>query len=203
MDNDLKLPFFNDVEGDVKYQFGDVINSVTLHTIRHQKLTTINSHYKTVYSDFNNVRNEIINNTRNLFTKHKYLNSLKIRTIDEVKKENILSKIDIKNNENLDFFSYDSEYNKLEYDNLYILKYINKMNVRILNIHSEDLMFLCVDIKFYFPEIKIILCLSENLSGKNLILLNYIDVVYCNDSIIKNIKTKDILLDKNPKYIIN
>ena len=62
IDNDLTLPFFNNIEKDVEMEYGDVYNTCVIQT-NHCETDVINKVFNEVYDDFNLIKQTIINNT--------------------------------------------------------------------------------------------------------------------------------------------
>lgn len=74
IDNNLTLPFFNDMSKDIETEYGDIFNSCNIHK-HHRSGCIINQHFTKVYDSFNEVKTRIIDNTKKLFVDHLYNNS--------------------------------------------------------------------------------------------------------------------------------
>lgn len=161
IDGDLTLPFFNDFKEDIKLEYGDVINNCVFH-VNHCSTNKITKHFKLVYDDFNLIKQTIIDNTNKLFNNHEYINN---KTL---------------NNYNLFFTNNKSN---LFDKTIFFLKYINNEKIKNLYITDENFLLFCVDVKFYFKDINIYFYINKELENKNIILLNYVNTVYCLNSI--------------------
>lgn len=154
----LLLPFFNKIEDDVMHEYGDVINNVCIH-LNHKRTKIFKVHYSKMYAKFESIINKGKKNTINYFMKNKtyeYKNTCTIRKNMEFK--NILD----------------------------VLKYINKNNVNTLFIFDEQFLKYCISIKYYFPQIQIILYVYDIVNDKNKIFLNYVDKIRVLNEEIKN-----------------
>lgn len=151
--NDLFLPFFNKLEHDVVLEYGDVINNCLIH-INHGNagIISIQSHWKTVYDKFNEIKERAIDRTKKLvLTNSHYDGSEKIKLDGTL------------------IFS----------DDLEILKYISLNNIGTIFIYNYThyIYHLC-SIKYYFPNIKIHLYITQGVFDKSIVLhLNYVDKV--------------------------
>lgn len=157
IDDDLTLPFFNEMEKDVEIEYGDVYNNVVLN-INHRKGFFINEEFNKIYKCFNDIKCEIIDKTSDLFKNHKY-------------NENITL-------ENYDDFFLDFKYEDLYNRSIVFMKYIYTRNAKHLYILDQRFLIFCVDLKFYFNNIKISFYVTCKLENKNEILLNYVDNVF-------------------------
>jgi hypothetical protein len=187
IDDNLTLPFFNNVGKYIEKEYGDVLNTCVFH-INHSAALTIKDHYLKVYNSFYIIKNKIISNTKKMFDNHVYINDVNL--IDYKKK--------FENNEEL-LDDPDSKVSK----SINFLKYIKNTNAKILNIMDEDFLIFCPDIKFYFKNIVINFYMTSNIDSKNIILLNYIDnIFYSSDENITYLKNYDILLLNKPNMVI-
>jgi len=82
IDNDLTLPFFNNINKYVEKEYGDVINTCVFH-INHRNTFTVKGNYSNVYNSFDSIKNKIISKTENLFDSHIYKNDVTL--IDNTK----------------------------------------------------------------------------------------------------------------------
>ncbi len=158
IDDDLNLPFFNDINQDIKKEYGDVFNSCYIH-INHAKGNEIKHHFTEVYEGFNKVKQCIINNGKKLFDNHKYINNE-----THYDYNNFINQFEFKENEVLNHIS--------------ILKYIKNKQIKTWNIMDEKFLIFCPDIKYYFKDIIINFYMLGNIDKKNLILFNYVDNIY-------------------------
>jgi glycerol-3-phosphate cytidylyltransferase len=184
IDGDLTIPFFNKIEEDLNIEYGDVTNICKIH-INHKNKLTINAHYTEVYQVFNKLKNNIIDNMKKKFDNHAYISNL---TLTDYK---------------------DNLYTNLYDKHIQLLKYIKKKNLKVLSLIDEKYLIYCPDIKFYFPHIIINFYMTKLLQDKNLILLNYVDSIFCStQKLIDNLnnytslfyyynKLKSLLLSKN------
>jgi glycerol-3-phosphate cytidylyltransferase len=169
----LILPFFNKIEEDVLHEYGDVINNVCIH-INHRRTKIFKEHFSKIYDKFNSILNKAKKNTINLFTKNKNYEYLNNRTLK----------------------------NNMEFKSIFdILKYININNVSILFILDEKFLKYCISIKYYFPQIKIILYVFNAINNENKIFLNNIDIIRIPNDGIKNIyNNPDIIYINKPTF---
>jgi len=159
IDHDLTLPFFNNINEDIKIEYGDIFDTSIFH-VKHRSQLTIKEHYNIVYEAFNDIKEKIINNTKLLFENHKYEDNETLDNYDEfIKQFN---------------FGKNSTLNNIEF-----LKYIKQHNVKTLHILDENFLIFCPDIKFYFEDINIHFYMINNIDTKNIILLNFIDTIFC------------------------
>lgn len=180
IDNNLTLPFFNDMSKDIEIEYGNVFDTCIIN-INHEDGCKINQHFTKVYDSFNYVKNRIINNAKNLFVEHEYN---KIET----------------------HYDYDKFINQFQFgenevlNHIAVLKYIKDKNIKIWNIKNERFLIFCPDIKYYFEHITINFYLGK-IEKKNLILLNYVDnIFYSKKKYIDNIQKEiDIMVLNKPK----
>lgn len=142
----IKLPFFNEVEKDVQLEYGDIFNKCILH-IRHKPSGIINGPWEDTYQYFY----RLIENAKENVKKIIYINP-------NYKPEKTM-KLDI---------GYNSIYE--------IMKYISKNNIGIIFVLSLKFIKHLQSIKYYYPNIKIILYLFEN-TKMLATYLNYVDEV--------------------------
>lgn len=175
----LYLPFFNNVEEEVKLTYGDVINKVVIY-VAHSSLgrITINEHWEKVYEEFNKFKDKAIQNTKKQIFKNKqYIGD---------------KKLTIRCNNN-----------NLKYDEISILEYINKNNIGILYIEDEDFLKYCCVVKFYYPNIMINYYMYDYINVKNIFNLNYVSNVYCsNQNLLNQIDDQDIIYNEKPNFKI-
>jgi glycerol-3-phosphate cytidylyltransferase len=158
IDNNLTLPFFNDISKDIEIEYGDVFNTCSIH-INHSSKCKINHHFSEVYDVFNNIKNRIINNTKILFDNHLYNN----------------------NETHCDYDNFIHQFKfekKCVLNHIAVLKYIKDKNIKTWNIMDEKFLIFCPDIKYYFKHIQINFYVLNKIENKNYILLNYVDNVF-------------------------
>lgn len=181
IDNNLTLPFFNNMRKDIETEYGDVFNSCSIYK-NHSSGCKINQHFTKVYDSFNKVKTRIIDNTKKLFVDHLY-------------------------NNNETHYDYEKFIHQFKFEenkvlnNIAVLKYIKDKNIKTWNIMDERFLIFCPDIKFYFKHITINFYILGKIDKKNLILLNYVDnMFYSNKEYIDNIKKEiDIVVSIKPK----
>lgn len=179
IDDDLTIPFFNVMSEDVQKEYGDVINECVFH-INHGHGLKIIEHYSKVYESFNHIHNSIINNAKIIFDSHIYINNETLVDYDY-----FIKSLNFQDNKVL---------NHIEF-----LKYIKNKNIKNLNIMDERFLIFCPDIKYYFKDTNINFYMSTNLDNKNIMLLNYIDNVFCSKKqYIDYLEECDILLLNKP-----
>lgn len=159
IDGNLKLPFFNKFKEDVELEYGDIINNVVIHK-RHLPKYIFNENYIKVYDNFNKVKNQIINNTRELFIGYQYLNNITFTNY-----KSFIEKLNFKINKVTNHISF--------------LKDFKSKNVKRMNVMDEEFLIFSPDIKFYFPDVKIYFYMTKKIDTENIILLNYVDGVFC------------------------
>jgi glycerol-3-phosphate cytidylyltransferase len=65
------------------------------------------------------------------------------------------------------------------------LKYVNINNGKEIRIMNEKFLEYTLSIKYFYPEIKIIFYLFDEIKKQNLVFLNYVDVVKCKSNELK------------------
>lgn len=160
IDNDLTLPFFNNIEQDINIEYGDVLNNCAIY-INHKSSDIVNVHFDKMYNAFNNIKQTSIENTFKLFKEHNYTSNLTLDNYDTF----------------FEAISYMELFDKI----VYFLKYINFKDVKNLFILDEKYLLFCVDLKFFFKNIQITFYNVKKLDNKNIILLNYVDKVLCSN----------------------
>ena len=180
IDNDLTIPFFNNMEKDIKIEYGDVFNTIKFHINHDVKLTLNNTSFSDAYVSFNKIKTQIINNAANLFKDHKYENNETLYNYN-------------------DFIKEFTEPNKV-INIINFLKYIKQNKTKTLNILDEKFLEFCPDIKFYFKDIHINFFMTNNIDTKYLILLNYVDQIFCSKKQnMEYIEKYNELILHNPK----
>lgn len=179
IDDDLTLPFFNNMNKDISLEYGDVINTSVFH-INHAATAKFNLPFKRVYAAFNNVKQQIINNLKTGFDKHKYTTNMTLHNFNA-----LASTFETKN---------------LAEMSIKFLKYIDTNNVKNLYICNEEFLKFVPDIQFYFPHIQIHFYMLNELKIENVIFLNYITDVFIAKNInIKSLDKYDMILLTKPK----
>ena len=164
IDGDLTLPFFNNIEKDIKLEYGDVINKIVIN-VDHRPTIHINSYFDNIYKMFNYSKEKIIYNNKKIFNNHNYLNNI---TLTEY--------VTFIRNINYIF----SPYVKYKIKNIMnFLKYIKNNNIKTLNLTDEKFLEFCPDLKFYFKDIKINFYVLKPFFMKSVILFKYVDNIYC------------------------
>ena len=142
----FKIPFFNEWEKDIEVEYGNVIEKVDIH-INHNGGNILNYHFSKVYSEFDEIVNNAILNTNTVIQNneqhsHEYLNKLVIK-------------------------------NKNQFtDRITLLQYIYKNNIGKIFILSNYFVKFTYAIKYYFPNIEIVLYLYKNFEEITPIMLN-------------------------------
>jgi len=148
----------------------------------HRNVLTINENYTIVYEVFNKIKNLIINNMKKRFENHKYETNLTLNS-----------------KTNLELIS------KNNYDkHITFLEYIKNKNVKVLYLMDENYLIYCPDIKLYFPNIIINFYMTKEILNKHLILLNYIDNIFCStQNLIDSFNNYNLLFDYYKQLNIN
>lgn len=175
--DNLKLPFFNNVEDYVKLEYNDVFNSVRIYLNHTQTgIIVINNNWKIVYDEIYKIINEAKDNTKKIIlikNDYKPLNKLVIKENETIFKD--------------------------EFD---LLKYINLNDIGTIFIEN-NLNFLnyCFTIKYYYPDINIKLYLYSVLDNSLIFELNYVDTVCCANEKIYNILNDEEIFYLNKPII--
>ena len=168
-DNDLYLPFFNNMNNEVELTYGS-IKSCTIYT--HSRKWRIKyDNWEDAYNDFNCIKNMAILNTKNKININKNYKGINNLTIP------------IKNNFNKD------------YD---ILIYLNTNNIGKIFIHNNEFLIKYVMvIKYYFPNMKIEF-FSYDTNIKTIPFLNHVNILHVKNEYIYNYynNSKFIYLNK-------
>jgi hypothetical protein len=159
IDDDLIIPFFNNMEQDIQIEYGDIFNTIKFHINHDVKLTLNNTSFIDAYSSFNKIKTQIINNTKDLFKEHAYENNETLYDFD-------------------DFIKKFTEEDKVSMI-INFLKYITKNKIKTLNLLDEKFLEFCPDVKFYFKDICINFFMTNEIDSEYLIFLNYVDHIFC------------------------
>lgn len=180
IDNDLTLPFFNNIQKDIELEYGDVLNTVVFH-VNHETNKKLIGNFSNIYDAFNNIKKKIINNAQKLFNNHLYENNETLNDYD-----NFIKQFSFEENKTLNHIKF--------------LKYIKKNNIKTLNVLDEKFLVFCPDIKFYFNRININFYMINNINTYNIIFLNYVNNIFCSKKEnIDYIEKYDKLLLNKPK----
>ena len=174
--DNLKLPFFSNIEEYVKLEYGDVFNNVIIQ-VNHNRngLLKLNSDWKVIYDEIYKIIDESQNNTKKkIFTNKNYESK---------------NKLLIKENENV--FS----------DEFQLLEYINVNNIGVIFIDNNcTFLKYCFTIKYYYPNLVIKFYLYSKLCSSQIFELNYVDNIYCsNTQIIDSLNDDKIFFLKKPE----
>ena len=170
----FKIPFFNDFEKDIEIEYGDVTDKIDIH-IKHKPGNIINKHFSIVYKEFDDIVSKAILNTKNKIKNneqhyHKYLNKLVVKNKDQ--------------------FS----------DRITLLQYIYKNNIGKIFILTNSFVKFTYSIKYYFPDIEIILYIYKDFHEISPIMLNKIDIVRVPNNEILNKYTNEIIYVNTPVF---
>lgn len=167
--NGKSRPFFREMTKDIEKEYGDVINVCKIHLDHKGKNLTINYHWKQVYDEYEKIINEAI----------------------EATKSKIFINPDYKPIEKLEI--------KEAIPILELLKLINIKNIGTLYMDGELNIKHTISIKYYFPDIKIIVFFIENPTEKIIHYLNYVDQVNVKTHALENLfRDKEIFYLKKP-----
>lgn len=167
----FKIPFFNEWKKDIEVEYGNVIEKVDIH-INHNGGNILNYHFSKVYSEFDEIVNNAILNTNTAIQNneqhsHEYLNKLVIKNKNQFK------------------------------DRITLLQYIYKNNIGKIFILSNYFVKFTYAIKYYFPNIEIVLYLYKNFEEITPIMLNKIDIVrVSNNKVLENYTDGIIYVNK-------
>ena len=103
-----------------------------------------------------NNKNEYANDE---FRSHEYITNMTLRDYD-------------------DFFKFKYENNDVNIK-LYLLKHINENKVKNLYVIDSRFLIFCSDIRDYFHLIKISFYVVDKVVSENIVLLNYVDNIFC------------------------
>ncbi len=179
IEDDLTLPFFNDLYKDIEIEYGDVINECVFH-IDHSPCYKIKEHFLKVYKEFNNIKDIIINNLKIEFKNHNYETNKTLYNYN-------------------DYLKNPCKYNHIE-NNIHFLRYIKNNNIKNLYIFDEKLLIFIPDVKFYFPNINVAFYMINEIECKNVILLNYVDKLFFSkkETINSFVERYDLVLLNKP-----
>lgn len=190
----ISLPFFQNVEEDIKIEYGDVINKTIIaldhdNTVvlkgqtKENKNIHINENYQNIFKYFQNIKYHSIQNTKQIiqFDNHSYLQSC-----DSFQLMNALYN-SYEKNIILQQLPNSSSLSKRIINSFLLLKFISNNNIKniILKYHlhfkNEDfeLLFHLQNILFYFPFIQIDLYIQDKLETIYNDSFNFIHNVFC------------------------
>ena len=170
----FKIPFFNQWKKDIEVEYGNVIDKVDIH-IGHTGGNVINSHFSKVYKEFQDIVNNAIFNTKRLIKNnqqhsHEYLNKLVIK-------------------------------NKNQFtDRIELLQYIYRNNIGKIFILSNSFVKFTYAVKYYFPNIQIILYIYKDFEEITAIMLNKIDIVRVSNNELLEKYTDGIIYVNKPVF---
>lgn len=137
--DDMTLPFFNNYKQDIEIEYGDVINNSVIHLAHGKEKIVINKHWEKVYDEFNKIKTTAINNTKKIINYNENYNVKEpcgtIYEMDEL----------IDSNFNDNYVSFMN----------YISNNITKCKNKILNIYNPINIKFILDVKYFYPNIKI------------------------------------------------
>ncbi len=150
--DDLNIPFFNNYETDVSIEYGDVINKSIIHISHGREKVIINKKWVDVYNEFDEIKTIAINNTKKLIN----FNDIQKKTsCDILTDQSCTNYIDL-----------------LTYISTNISEY-NKHNINIYNLGNVRFI---LDIKYYFPDIKVNVFIKNKASLENVrFFIDFID----------------------------
>lgn len=185
MIDDLYLPFFNKIDEDVFLEYGDVINNCVIQVDHGQSNIKIAGHFLKVYENFDGLKNFAIQNTKNVIRINKNLVS------EKNKKLVLTSDTDI-------FTGALDAFNTID---IFELLKICADNISEIYILDQKYLQYCIDVKFYFSEIKIYYYDINDILIKNIFYLNYVDIVkFKNNDAIKNFEKYTNLFFNKPEF---
>jgi len=170
----FKIPFFNQLEKDIEKEYGNVFDKVDIHVNHSYGNNIINSHFSKVYKEFYEIVNNAIFNTTKIIinteSSHKYLNQLVIK-------------------------------NKNQFtDRIKLLQYIYKNNIGKIYILLNSFLKFTYSVKYYFPDIQIILYIYKDFEEISPIMLNKVDIVRVPKNSVIEKYTKDIFYVNKPLF---
>lgn len=169
----FKIPFFNKMEEDIDIEYGDVINTVDIHISHRSGKQILNQHYKSVYLEWKGIIDYATQNTQN-----------KIRNYEQ-KEYAPKNKLTITNN----------DFN----NRLSILQYIYKNDIGYIYILNSSIVTTFVyAIKFYFPDILIVVYITDK--STNPLLLNKVDIVRVSNNRLMMYYMNDVIYDNKPEF---
>lgn len=182
--DDLYLPFFNKMKYDVFNEYGDVIYNCVIN-MDHAEYKKINSHYQTVYDEFdklveNGKKNTLLyiqgNNEENNNETNEYHNNTHTCILNQCVGD----------------FIFD------------VLKYIYTNHIKNIKIYDTNYLKHCISIKYYYPDIYVSYYITENFPLESHIYLNFVDEILFTKSfgIDENI-FDDIIFIHKPKMTYN
>ena len=185
--DDLKLPFFQKYKEDVEKEYGDVFNTSIIHFNHGKKKLAINKKWEETYEEFYSYENNSIDNTKKL---------INYKTTEENKasNESIIMNDILFNNDYISLMTYISN------------NYFKSIE-KLLNIYNHNNIKMVIDIKYFFPKIKINLHVKNpNYLLSKRFFLDYIDNLVIYDSKI-GMKIdgllRDIIIINKPSILFN
>lgn len=174
IDDDLTVPFFNNIDMELSLTYGDVIENCTFN-INHNPKCILYKNFNYVYHSFLDIKNQVIKNTLEPYQDHEYINDI-ILNIESFNKNNIqeYQEYEIKN---LNIHSKNMHIYKIKN----VIDFIYNRKAKEVFIDGQNYLFFCPDIKYFFPKIKIKYLFDYNFYAYNAIMLNFVDVVCYKD----------------------
>ena len=169
--NDMELPFFNNIEEEVKQCYGNIYNICKIFTHSLSARHTYNSGWKKPYQEFNTMKETSINNTKKLIYLNDNYQPIKKLVVDDYNRKHFSNEIDI-----LSYISL----NNIGHICIFCVEFFKKYSLTI---------------KFYFSKVKISFYLYEKKSDI-IVHLNNVDNFY-----VKNNDIYDYYNDPDLIYI--
>jgi glycerol-3-phosphate cytidylyltransferase len=163
--DDMHLPFFNNISQDIRIEYGDVINSCVLH-IKHRSGGEIKGNWEDTYKVFDLILTNAKNNVKSLIYVNPDYQPLNSMKLDDSFK-NITD----------------------------IMQYISRNNIKTIYAMSITFIKSFITLKYYFPELHIILYLFDD-NHRLATYFNYIDEVK-----FKYLVTRDYYNNSKIEYL--
>ena len=178
--NGIKLPFFKNYKKDVELEYGDIINNCIINITHGKKIIQIKKNFNEIYYQYNDILEISKINSKNLIEGTIY--NIDNNDINNLK-DNIL-------NENNYFLNFN------------IISFIQKNNIKVLEIKKNNIIKYIYNIRYYCPEIKIIINIP-NFEYKYLFILNYVNEFHCyKKENLDFLNNSEIFWLNKPKIII-
>ena len=175
IDDDLTLPFFNEIQNDIIQEYGDVIQQCVIQ-LEHKYRHTIQKPFHLVYDVFHMLKQRAIDRTRYQIYSSELSHPEIISTIQPTTHFTLTEEKYKVSSFQINLFM---NYEEVMTQHFNFLKYIYRNRADVLCILSPVFLLYCPDIKLYFKNMKIHFYMTERLENKDLIFLNYVDTVYC------------------------
>ena len=168
--DDIELPFFNKLMDDVKLEYGDVFNSIKIHVDHGKEIIRIDKKWYDAYNDFRGYRTQAIENTKQLIYRKEYSGGCKV-VVNRCGDGDVFD----------------------------VLRGIARENVGGIEINDPGYLQYICSVKFYYPDVKIKLNVTEGTVGEVLqykIFLEYVDEIFMESDNVKN-----VLMDKQLYWV--